>query len=261
MFHPRRLWPAFVRTLIALLMLSLAGLLVLARSPGLMRALFYSYIPGVVEIPVFTVVPAQPVIDAPPGDLPGGVVGLTGRVQTVGLSFGCGFLLALGDGRRVGVATAHAAPAVAPEWSARFYAVDGSVMADLPRMLARGRTFRQDHFGSDTSIWSVDERTVVGSSLQPDPRGQAQVGERVVLYSNREEGAMAGVVMVVLKEATWIQLDEVIDPRGLSGCPVVSAYTGRLIGMAVAGSGGSATVIGLNPVGLLVEKAAKALGP
>jgi hypothetical protein len=263
MIDPRRLWPAFTRVMIALLILSLFGLAVLALNPGTLRGLFYAYIPGMVEIPAFDAIPPEPAIDAPHGDLPSGSVALTGRIERVGLSFGCGFLLELEDGRRVAIATAHAAPAVPPNWPARFYAPDGAVIAHLPRQIDLGQKFVKDHFGMDYSIWAVDQSAAADRYLKPDPRGQAQPGERIVLYSNRndaagEEETWAGVVMQVLKDATWIQLDDAIDPRGLSGCPVMSAHTGRVIGMAVAGSGGPPTIIGLNPAGLLVEKAAAA---
>jgi len=56
-------------------------------------------------------------------------------------------------------------------------------------------------------------------------------------------------------EAIWIQMDESFDSRGLSDCPVISQYTGRLIGMVVAGVNKSPTALGLHPVSSLVEKA------
>ena len=61
--------------------------------------------------------------------------------------------------------------------------------------------------------------------------------------------------MKVTPDATWIQLDEAINPNGFSGCPVVSQHTGQVIGMAVAGSTNPPTRMGLHPIGSLVEKA------
>ena len=65
--------------------------------------------------------------------------------------------------------------------------------------------------------------------------------------------------MKVTPEATWVQLEGSFEPAGYSGCPVVSQYTGRLIGMSVAGANRHPVLIGLHPVGSLVEKARAAL--
>jgi hypothetical protein len=96
--------------------------------------------------------------------------------------------------------------------------------------------------------------------LRPDERGQAQPGERVLVLS-QAPGAprWPGVVIRSDAGAAWIQLDDAFDPRGLSGCPVVSQYTGRFIGMAVAGANRPPVVMGLHPAGSLVEKARAAL--
>lgn len=50
-------------------------------------------------------------------------------------------------------------------------------------------------------------------------------------------------------------LEDSFNPAGYSGCPVVSQHTGRLVGMAVAGEDQHPVVMGLHPVGSLVEKA------
>jgi hypothetical protein len=68
-----------------------------------------------------------------------------------------------------------------------------------------------------------------------------------------------GVIITVTPEATWIQLDASFYPVGFSGCPVVSQNTGQVIGMAVAGRDLHPVVMGLHPIGSIVEKAEKAL--
>jgi hypothetical protein len=67
------------------------------------------------------------------------------------------------------------------------------------------------------------------------------------------------VVLSSTSEKTWIQLDDSFEPGGYSGCPVVSQFTGRVIGMAVSGADRSPVIMGLHPVGSLVEKAQAAL--
>jgi hypothetical protein len=135
----------------------------------------------------------------------------------------------------------------------------------LTGQAAHGQTFVRDQFVMDYVIWTVVKSPdLEWFSLRPDSRGQGQPGERVIVYSPEEDGAdgpktYAGVVVGVQPTATWVQMDDSFSPRGFSGCPVISQVTGRVIGMAVAGKDLLPVMIGLHPVGSLVDKAAAAL--
>jgi hypothetical protein len=107
----------------------------------------------------------------------------------------------------------------------------------------------------------VAENVDPGRFLKPD---QGESGERVLVFGQSDNGAggsksYPGVVISVTPEAIWIQLDDSFESYGFSGCPVISQYTGRVIGMAVAGVNKPPVVMGLHPVSSLVEKAKAAL--
>jgi hypothetical protein len=261
LYH-RGLWEAFMRVLTGLLVILVLVTLYLGLHPEVLGAIILNG-PGVVAIPKLGPVPPQPVIAAPAGIPPGGYLALSGEFD--GVSFACGFLLQLEDGRRVGLSTAHAAPAPPPGATAVFLDPEGGFAAHLNGQIGRGRTFRQDHFTADYALWSVANNVAPDRFLKPDPRGQAQPGEHILVFGRFSNGTGAskswpGVVMKVTAEATWIQLDDFIHPYGFSGCPVVSQYTGRVVGMAVAGSRNAPTRMGVHPIGSLVEKAHAALG-
>lgn len=250
---------ALIRILIASLLVGLLLLVFLVLNPGILRALVrWLPVPGVVDIPAPGATPAPPAINLPPGAVPSGFLALWGEYS--GGQFGCGFLLGLDDGRRVGVSAAHATAPLLPHVPGRFRAIDGTTAAALEGQVARGHTFIRDDFTTDYVLWGVAEVTHPESLLRPDPRGQGQPGESVLLLSPFEADSggskgWPGVVMRAAPTVTWVQLEASLDPRGLSGCPVVSLVTGRLVGMAVAGQNTSPSVIGLHPVASLVEKA------
>ena len=55
-------------------------------------------------------------------------------------------------------------------------------------------------------------------------------------------------------------MDEAFDPGLMSGSPVVSFHTGRVVGMALAaGLREGHTVIGIHPIGSLVAKGLEAV--
>jgi len=261
MIRMRLLWRAFVRLLIVCLAAIAAGLLYLAIMPGALQDLYLA-VSGNAEIPVFGEIPAPPVIEAPRGELPRGVLAYSGLIGSD--SFACGFLLELEDGQHVGVSAAHATRTMDLGEQAEFISPGGDLRVRLERQVRRGQPFYREHFTMDYVIWSVVEDAFPGSFLQPDVRGQAQPGERVRVFGPSIDAKnrplnWPGVVMKVDPEATWIQLDASFDPRGYSGCPVVSEYTGRLVGMAVAGSNRPPVVMGLHPVESLVKLAEEAL--
>jgi hypothetical protein len=255
------LWRAFLRLVIALLAALLALLLLLALDPGAL-ALALTLLPGHVAIPSLGPLPPEPRIDAPRGELPGGYVAFTGVVA--GMPTACNFLLELDDGQRLGVGTAHAVKVMPADASVVFRVADGAAAARMGRRIAFGEEFLGEQLDMDYALWLVRSVADGIPLLRPDPRGQAQPGERVVLYGRAVDAAgeslrRAGTVMSVQMGVTWVQMEEGFDPSGYSGCPVVSAYTGQVVGMAAAGSRTAPVILGLHPVGSLVEKAQAAL--
>ena len=244
------------------LILLLAFALYLRANPALLRTLLLALpIPGMVEVPNFGPTPPIPTINVPRGNIPDGYLALNGSAAAG--PFGCGFLLELADGRRVGVSAAHATQPLSPQQPAEFHFPDGELAAALTGQIGIGQTFIQERFDMDYALWGSRANPAV-PLLEPDPRGGAQPGERIWVFGLGENGSgvsirWPGTVMSSSAQAAWLRMDDSFDPRGYSGCPAVSQYTGRLVGMAVAGEQRAATVIGLHPVGSLVEKAQAAL--
>jgi hypothetical protein len=233
--------------------------LYLLLNPGAAQDVILSLpLPQIVRYPALGPTPLPPAIPAPPGTLPQGELAFTGAYP--GGTFSCGFLLDLGDGLRAGVSAAHATAALPVGVPATLRFSDGKTAAVLTGQIGRGSPFIQEQFNLDYALWSVDPTADAHLFLLPDARGQGQPGERVLVLS-QAPGAprWPGVIIQSKAGATWIELDDSFDPRGLSGCPVVSQYTGRVVGMAVAGANRPPVVMGLHPVGSLVEKARAAL--
>jgi hypothetical protein len=256
-------WRALILSLIGLLVFVLLLVLFLVASPKALRGVVPLLpLPGVVELPTPGPTPPPPSVAVPPGPLPDGYRAFNGVYQ--GGTFACGFLLELEDGHRVGVSAAHATPQLPPGTPAEFRLPDGELGAALEGQLARGRPFYQDHFTMDYVLWAVADGAPPERFLKPDPRGKGESGEPVLVFSRAKSGAggsktWPGVVIHVTPEAVWIQLEDSFNPSGYSGCPVVSQYTGRVIGMVVAGENKHPVVMGLHPAASLVEKAQAAL--
>ncbi len=260
--RPHRFWPALVRTLIGLLFLLLIILLVLAMKPELLKTVLKA-VPGILaDFPTPGPTPPPPVIAAAAGPLPDGWRAFTGNYSAG--EFSCGFLLQLPGGQNVGVNAAHSIPALPTGAPGEFRTATGDLAATLPSQIAHGQTFTGDAFNQDYVIWTVAENAPAEYFLQPDPRGMGQPGERVWVFGRGSDAAggskrWPGVVLSSTPEHTWVQLDDAFDPRGYSGCPVISAVTGRVIGMAVAGANQPPVIMGLHPVASLVAKARAAL--
>lgn len=264
--RPERLWRAFLRLVIAALSVVLLLAVFLSLFPGALVPLL-ELLPGHVAIPELGDVPPEPRLDAALAHpLPGGYTAFTGVVA--GMPTACNFLLELEDGQRVGVGTAHAVPYLPADSSVVFRAADGEIAARMGRRIAIGQEFRGQQLNLDYALWLVEDVAGGIVPLRPDPRGQAQPGERIMVFGRADDGAgygaggsqrRAGVVMAADLDVTWLKMEDAFDPRGYSGCPVVSTHTGQVIGMAVAGSRKSPVILGLHPIGSLVEKAEAAL--
>jgi len=253
MSRPRRLLRAFVLTLIALLAAgALLGLFLLLDPGALQDFILSQPLPGVVRFPDPGATPPPPTIQAATGQVPAGELAFRGAYA--GGEISCVFLLDLAGGVWVGVSAAHATPALPPGVPAALLDANGATAAALSGLVGRGRPFVQEQFTLDYALWAVDPGADPHLFLQPDERGTAQPGERVWLLEQSGQ-RRAGVVLSTADTSIWIQMDDSFDPRGLSGCPVVSQHTGRVVGMAVAGMDRPPVIIGLHPVGSLIEKA------
>ena len=263
LIRTRKLWAAFLRVLILILVVLIGTGIFLALSPGVLGDLIFLLpIPGSARIPPAGPTPQPPSVSIPPGPLPVGHQAYAGVYGEGGIS--CGFLLQLQDGRQVGVTAAHATAQLPAGTPAEFHSPDGALVATLKSQIGRGAPFTQNRLSMDYVVWSLAGPVDPQRFLRPDPRGQGLLGEPVLVYSPFGDGAggpkaWPGVVMSTSASATWIQLDDSFSPGGFSGCPVISRITGRLIGMAVAGANQPPVVMGLHPVGSLVEKVQAAL--
>lgn len=212
------------------------------------------------------IVPPAPLIDAPRGalpPLPGGLVEWSKYGSDVYHPVGRGFLFRLPTGDVVGVTTAHSLSFDAPslqnialalgEWTKPVIEFD--TLRGEPGTARSGEDMTVDYVLLHVPISASIDPALI---LEPDPRGLPQAGERVALYTliNDQPQRLDGAVLSVDPSAVWVVMDEMVDPSGLSGSPFISLHTGKVIGMAIATTRrGGKVLLGLHPVGSLVQKA------
>jgi hypothetical protein len=205
--------------------------------------------------------PPPPRIDAPRGEPPSRRVAFEERIRTGAGDYavGAGFLLELPNGDAIGVTTAHSVgkdnfPPLA------FVDVDsGGAVATFDELVAplgSPITSRDDLTG-DYILMKPTVPPDPAIVLQPDPRGAPQPGERVLLYNGRaSQDVIPGTVESIGPGGVWVRMDYFFIPGGMSGSPVISAHTGKVVGMIIAASPRiGAIIIGLNPIGVIVDKA------
>jgi len=215
--------------------------------------------------------PPPPTISAPHGELPAGAVGLTEYAQTHDSDAqklaGSGFVLRLPSGEIIGVTTAHSLFDVYPEGTLRTVGL-GPNGQSAP--LIETDTYYGPPgvplTGDDVSVDYVLLKLTnpdPAYALDPDPRGAPQPGERVTLYSGLGDGqggpfGWEGTVFTVGDHAVFVLMDAgVSDPSGMSGSPVVSQYTGKVVGMAMAVIVASRQrwLVGIHPIRHIVQLA------
>ena len=177
---------------------------------------------------------------------------------------GSAFFLDLNNGQRVAATAAHNFQLEDGLEAIRVSLPGGSVpllqLDTLHGSPGRPRLFGADLTGDYLLLRIEDEAVLVGVLL-PDGRGGPQPGERVVLYPGVGEAAheqtlLLGTIFRVDRRGAWAAMDSSFEPGLMSGSPVLSLHTGRVVGMALAaGQREGHTVIGLHPIGSLVEKA------
>ena len=209
-------------------------------------------------------VPLPPVIDAPRGPLPSGAAGLIEQAQygtAAYIGVGRGFIL---RGRLIGVTTAHSVSFGAQpplRWVALVEAGRSAPVLEADRLHGGPGTARS---GEDMAVDYVllvvppDLNIDPGLIVQPDPRGLPQPGERVRVYTavSGQPRTFEGAISSVEARAIWAVMDDDFDPGGLSGSPVISRHTGRVVGMLIAATRrGGRLLLGLHPIGSLVQLA------
>ncbi len=222
---------------------------------------------GLAVVPPRVPIPPPPVITAPVGALPTHKVGLHVWGQTASGHWAersSGFVLWV-EGAPVGVATRHANLDVGVVAYSRYamrpndasaWVFEAERLRGQPGMYPyQGYAFTQDYL-----LFEPAAPPVAAYALSPDPRGQPQPGERLVLYNGLPAGGtFTGTVTVVGETYFWAQMDEAFAPHGMSGSPALSAHTGQVVGMAmVGGTYAGVTTIGFSPVGALVQTAQEA---
>ena len=230
-------------------------------------------LPHLFPSPPFGSPPPQPTITAAQGDLPTATVGLQEWARYEGGTYqlaGSGFFFQVPGGEIVAVTSAHSldlgnAKHILEGVAFRIAGHDDFIVecTELYGIPGRPRFFGLDltrDFVLLKPLGEVDPALVI----DPDPRGAPQPGERVVLYSGLGEtasagGLLEGTALAVDETGVWILMDDLFEPGLMSGSPVLSRHTGKVIGMALTATvRGGELVLGVHPIGALVEKAEQA---
>ena len=214
--------------------------------------------------PFLPPLPLPPIITAERGNLPTGIAAFEERIQS-GSEYtllGSGFLLELPDGDVIGVTTAHSL--AGREFAPMVFTLAGRAeqAATFSRLyVPRGQPRAGADMTIDYVLLAPDAPPAPAFVLRADPRGAPQPGERVSLFSGLGDGRggqriLPGVVESVDRNGAWVRMGSLFDPGLMSGSPVLSQHTGRVVGMTIAMSlRPGALMIGINPVGAILRNA------
>lgn len=216
--------------------------------------------------------PPPPTFQVSPGAMPGGPAGLQEWAQYQDQAYqlvGSGFLFTLADGEIVGATTAHSISFNNSDHPLQRIAlrVAGSarVVGEFDTIIGQpGKPLRPENLTLDYLLLKSSPSLRYDTVLTPDPRGAPQPGERVSLYSgvdNDGQGShtFTGTVQSVDDKAIWVLMDRWFNPSRMSGSPLVSQYTGKVVGMVLAGSPRrNRLLLGAHPIGSLVHLAESA---
>jgi hypothetical protein len=227
-------------------------------------------LPRLIPQPPAGPIPPQPTILAPAGDLPEGPIAMQEWARYEGEPLrlaGCGFLFADSSGDVVGATTAHSLDLgnAAHALGSVEFRIAGQDDSAIFFTEFFGYPGRPRLLGMDLTIDYVllkPDRAVGGATvLETDWRGTPQPGERVMLFSGLDgESVYQGSVLAVDERGAWIVMDEIFEPGLMSGSPMMSVHTGRVVGMALAATvRDGRLLLGIHPIGSLVAKADSAM--
>jgi hypothetical protein len=214
--------------------------------------------------------PPPPTILVPRGEMPTRLAGLQALAQYQGETFqsvASGFLLLIGESDVIGVTTAHSFAIGNPDRLLEQIALavpgEPHAVAEFDTLRgAPGRSTTPADLTADYLLLQPSQPITRELALLPDSRGGPQAGERVWLFGGARSGnqsPLEGTVQSVEDTAAWVLMDGWFNPAGMSGSPVVSQYTGRVVGMVVMGGPRrNRVLIGIHPIGSLVQLAASA---
>jgi hypothetical protein len=204
--------------------------------------------------------PRPPAITALRGNMPVGWPGMEAYATYEGsepIPAGSGFIFQLPGGGRVVATAAHSFDLGSGLRSVELGGPETPIKLDVlhgfpgePRTLSMNLT-------NDYVLFVVQAQNPPAVILEPDERGFPQPGERIVLYPGFgvDNGVRWGTILESDRTGAWAVMDEAFEPGMMSGSPFVSSHTGKVVGMALAaGLREGHTVIGMHPIGSLVEK-------
>ncbi|MGH2619132.1 MAG: hypothetical protein ACRDHG_00995 [Anaerolineales bacterium] len=245
-----------------------AGLALTAIGLGLVG--FYLLLPSLFPAVPSGPIPPPPTIGSAAGPQPEHWPGLEAVAHYANeppALAGSAFVLDLGNAMRVAATAAHNFNLAGGLEAIQLRPPGGSIpILELDTL--HGTPGRPRLFGikltGDYLLLQIESGMRPQAVLMPDGRGGPLPGERVVLYAGVGEAAMKqmplfGTIFRADRAGAWAAMDATFEPGLMSGSPILSLYTGRVVGMAVAaGQADGHTIIGMHPIGSLVEKALEA---
>lgn len=213
--------------------------------------------------------PELATITAPKGEIPSEPVGMEEWAKYQGEEIqlvGSGFFFVKDEGEIVAVTTAHSLilgrPELPIEYIAFGIAGGENFLIEMDTLFGEpGKPRLRRDMTVDYVFLLVDDHIDQSHVLLPDPRGQPELGERLVLYSGLGGGdgelrLLYGTTHTVNKNGIWVLMDDDFHPGRMSGSPFISLHTGKVVGMAIsAGYNDQGLMLGAHPIGSLVEKA------
>ena len=268
-------WQFIRRALILMLLVVLVAVIGISQLPP---PLLSKLVMGAARTfgPTPAPTPLLPTIDIPVGPQPAGPVGLEEWPQYQGGNYeriGSGFLLKT-ENAIVGVTTAHSIQIGQPvrlleHVAFRIPGQDAPVVIcdtlyGAPGIPADAQ--KHTNLSIDYVLLKVETDAVISPELllEPDPRGLPQPGERVILYSGLGDGqgnplAIYGTAQAADEQSVWALMDGSFEPGMMSGSPLLSAHTGKVVGMAIAVTPRRQYwLMGFHPINSIVEHVANA---